>query len=876
VYRARKLGRTLAGAALLVAVAALALTIGQRPTEGREIPEDLGGPDRYLAHLSTDKPIYRAGETVYLRTVLLHADTRKPQAQADWARMQIKSPTGSTVKRGSFPLADSAGGAAWEIPEGQAGGEYTVVVDFPGTGHASAERKFDIRAYRAPRLRWDLEFLKKGYGAGETVSAALSVTRAEGGVPAGARVTAVARVDGAEVHRGELTLDAGGRLACSFALPGEIREGVGTLALVIRDGGVVETAAKTIPILLRRIPMAVYPEGGDLVAGLPSRIYLEAVTPWGDPADLEAEIVTEDGRAIAGIRTEHEGRGRTTFIPEAETKYFVRVEKPAGITALHPLPEVREGGVSLRARERTYGPGAPVEVELAATDAGRYRVALAKREKEIASVETELEAGEPETVRLATPEGVSGVLRVTAFRPDGAPAAERLVFARPSGRLTVEVTAKPERAVPGDQVELTVRTVLPNGEPVPAVVGLTVTDDSVLQMIEKRKQAPRLPAMALLEAEVDHLEDAAIYLSDDPGAETAVDLLLGTQGWRRFAFRNPAEFLERHGDKARRVLALKQPVLPPPPSAAVPKGAGLPEGAPEERGAPPDAAVDAPDAAAGDEPPPAEKPARPRRMKRRMDELAEEEDADARLEPMKPRSIAVREYAHALLPGREPGDRQDFTETLYWNAALRTDKTGTAKVTFHLSDSVTSFRAMVDAFTDGGTLGEADLLIESRQPFYLEPKLPLEVTAGDEILLPVAVVNSTSAELDCRLSISAGEGLTVPPRYEGRKSLGGDVRGRLLVPVKVGTTRGKVKLALTGEAGPHSDRVTREVAVVPFGFPIHDSAGGMLDSTKPARLSITVPEDVHMSTVTTSVKVYPTPAANLTEALRALIRAPYG
>src|SRR6516162_2311991 len=33
----------------------------------------LGGPDRYLTHLTTDKPLYRPGERVYFRAVMLHA-----------------------------------------------------------------------------------------------------------------------------------------------------------------------------------------------------------------------------------------------------------------------------------------------------------------------------------------------------------------------------------------------------------------------------------------------------------------------------------------------------------------------------------------------------------------------------------------------------------------------------------------------------------------------------------------------------------------------------------------------------------------------------------------------------------------------------------
>ena len=87
-------------------------------------------------------------------------------------------------------------------------------------------------------------------------------------------------------------------------------------------------------------------------------------------------------------------------------------------------------------------------------------------------------------------------------------------------------------------------------------LGVTVTDDSVLEMIDKREQSPRLPVMVLLESEVRELADAHVYL--DPQNEKsplAVDLLLGTQGWRRFALVNWQKFVEQHKDQARRALA---------------------------------------------------------------------------------------------------------------------------------------------------------------------------------------------------------------------------------------------------------------------------------------------------------------------------------
>src|SRR2546427_3075490 len=39
---------------------------------------EAGGVERYLIHVSTDKPIYRSGERLYVRGVLLRADGHTP------------------------------------------------------------------------------------------------------------------------------------------------------------------------------------------------------------------------------------------------------------------------------------------------------------------------------------------------------------------------------------------------------------------------------------------------------------------------------------------------------------------------------------------------------------------------------------------------------------------------------------------------------------------------------------------------------------------------------------------------------------------------------------------------------------------------------
>src|SRR5262245_2837266 len=115
---------------------------GAPPTAG-----DSGGAERYLTHVTTDKPIYRTGEKLYVRAVVLRANGHSPMTNPGTATFEIKGPKGDTVASGVSEILDSTVGFSWDIPAGQAGGEYTVRIFHP-LG-APAERKFDIRAYRA-------------------------------------------------------------------------------------------------------------------------------------------------------------------------------------------------------------------------------------------------------------------------------------------------------------------------------------------------------------------------------------------------------------------------------------------------------------------------------------------------------------------------------------------------------------------------------------------------------------------------------------------------------------------------------------------------------------------------------------------------------
>ncbi len=867
---------------------------------------DLGGSERYLVYASTDKPIYREDETLYLRAVVLNAADNTPATEGDVViALKIRGPKGDIVFHSHGRGTESTVGLAWTIPHGISGGQYTALVRSPSLGTPETERSFEIRAYRTVRLKTQIEFVREGYGPGDRVAASVSVERAEGGIPLGAKVTAVARVDGDEVFRESgCEISEDGMCSAEFLLPNVIKVGDGILSFIIEDGGVVETASKSIPILLQTLEISFYPEGGDLVAGLPGRVYLQANRPNGKPADIAGRIVElhegePTGSAAAALKTQHEGRGSFRFTPKAGVSYALVVDAPAGITTHFPLPSVKTRGAVLQSLESVYPYGVAISLSVASTlDSQAAIVTLHKRE--VAVDASPIAAGQTVAVELDAKD-VEGVLIVTVWDAAGNPLAERLVYREARFAVNVEIRAGEGPFVPGSPIALELLTTDQHGNPVEAVVGLTVTDDAVLEMIETREQAPRLPVMVYLENEVRDLADAQFYLQrhaddGDSNAKQALDLLLGTQGWRRFILVRYEAIKAGFLEPGKRALAERLPLrLRPVPLFNAAAGLRIQnlvvddaEAVGREEGIPPEALALA-DPALGF-------PRANAQKRVQLPDAPDAADAPVRLEEKRAGDVdrlralgyiceadfigdrggwvSVREYAHQVRPNRKPNDRVDFSETLYWHAGIRTSaRDGKARVEFGLADSVTSFRVLGDAFGRNGALGAGDLIIHSVEPFYIEPKMPLEVTVGDVIDLPVAMINATQDALAGVSLLVRGEGLrigTVEP-----VSLAAGERGRRLVRIHADRA-GVFSVTLSAAAGPYSDTVTRQLTVKPRGFPRSLDYGGLLGPKQAFGTELTIPAALEAGSLTAVAKVYPSPLANMEEALNALLRQPNG
>eukprot|EP01105_Mastigella_eilhardi_P006189 TRINITY_DN1779_c0_g1_i1.p1 TRINITY_DN1779_c0_g1~~TRINITY_DN1779_c0_g1_i1.p1 ORF type:complete len:1158 (-),score=248.27 TRINITY_DN1779_c0_g1_i1:108-3185(-) len=842
------------------------------------MPEQL----RYSSHVATDKQFYKPGDMLYFRAALLHAFTLAPLPATDGisARAEFVGPSGDTVHAVTCGVQDAVAAGSWHLPEGVVGGDYQLRLSYTGGFRGlpkATPRNFTVLAFRNPRLNVAVDFLYQGYGPGDAVAFTVAVTRADATVPEGAELTAEAVVDGTQVWSATTSLPQSGTTKFSFSLPTEIASPDASVRVVVDDKGTIESKGKALPLVLRRLDVALYPEGGDLAPGLPNRVYFEARTLSGLPVEIVADLVDAASLkpVVLNILGKHEGRGSFVFTPADGAAYELIIKKPAGIERAVRLPEAPGSAPKavLTTNEQVFGNGDPVVAQVYALKAlagQTVRVVLRKREVVLEEKTITIGKSNPHTVSFSGRNATKadGVLVLTLYDATGKPVAERLAFRRPdSGALTVRIAVElPSGAAPGAEAQVRVRCEDAVGKPAQAVVGVVVTDAAVRRMAEPRKMLPRIEPMVYLEDEVDVLEDAEIYLSDDPRAALALDLLLGTQGWRRFAYEQWNDFLAKYKDKAL-TLGVYAPAQQWEAGGVMHKNLIFAMA--------PMRLEDAPVAAMALERAPMLGIAAPAPM---QGIVAPDFPRRGKLIPP-PVDRCVREYAHARKPQATHGEREDFTETLFWAAALKTDADGVASSTFALSDLVTTFDVFADAFLDraSGAVASASATFVSTQPFYIEPKLPLYVTEGDTVITPVAVVNDggeavkvhTTATVDLlklRLEGEAAEYLSLPAGSRGRQLISA-------VVTDANSSVTQMSFTSTTTSGL-SDKVTLPITIAPKGFPVSVTAGGMLDTKAPVKVPIEMPQSYSALSVTTSL--YPTPTASLMKALAALIREPYG
>ncbi|GAC1302308.1 MAG: TonB-dependent receptor plug domain-containing protein [Mucilaginibacter sp.] len=281
-----------------------------------------------------------------------------------------------------------------------------------------------------------------------------------------------------------------------------------------------------------------FPEGGQLLVGLRTKIAFKTVKPNGLGIDLKGTVTDNEHNIVAEFTSSHLGMGVFVLTPVDGKTYTAKVTFADGSTAVAALPKIQMGGIVLGLDNRD-----PDMLRLKLqTDPSFFKAyegktfyILGKSGGVICyGAQTQLH---DMVYSAAIPKSKfpTGIAQVTLFSDEGEPLSERIAFIQHNDMLNLALASDKPTYTTRQKVRLDL-TAKNNGLPVEGNFSIAVIDDSKVPFDENEETT--ILTNLLLTSDIKGYIEKPNYYFNHPNDTTAanLDILLLTQGYRRFSY----------------------------------------------------------------------------------------------------------------------------------------------------------------------------------------------------------------------------------------------------------------------------------------------------------------------------------------------------
>jgi TonB-dependent SusC/RagA subfamily outer membrane receptor len=296
-----------------------------------------------------------------------------------------------------------------------------------------------------------------------------------------------------------------------------------------------------------------FPEGGNSVVGLDSRIGFKALNILGKGVDIQGFVLDNTKDTVVAFQSEHLGMGVFNYTPEPQKTYTAYVKENDGKYRPFALPYAHEQGFSMAVDNISNKEKVKVFISNNSpkpADKSSEIVVVAHQRGQLCFMAKGNETQKSFAVTIPKnkiPD--DGILQITLMNAKGEPLCERLVFINQNRQINLKITPDKANYKIREKVTVNLEATNADGKPVEGNFSVAVTDAS--QVIADPHQENLLTYL-LLSSDVSNLsgtdyysalrgniEQPAYYFDKEiANANRHLDVLMMTQGWRRFVWRD--------------------------------------------------------------------------------------------------------------------------------------------------------------------------------------------------------------------------------------------------------------------------------------------------------------------------------------------------
>jgi hypothetical protein len=278
----------------------------------------------------------------------------------------------------------------------------------------------------------------------------------------------------------------------------------------------------------QKIQFTTFPEGGALVTGIRSKLAFKAVNSSGQPVDVEGTLF-ENNEPNQKFKSFHAGMGSLEFIPDATKKYHIRLTQPL-VDSTFLLSEIAGSGMTLKLADRDKDT-LTFKISQSPESGERDFYVRAQCRGVVYALATGKVTNE---IRIKIPLSLfpQGIAEVTLFNGELVPLAERLVYINQERKIYLTAELSKDVVPTRGKVSLKITAKDELGYPVSANLGVSVFD----KLYQNTSDSSNILSHVYLASQLKgRIYNPSYYFnSKSKGREEALDLLMLTQGWRKY------------------------------------------------------------------------------------------------------------------------------------------------------------------------------------------------------------------------------------------------------------------------------------------------------------------------------------------------------
>ncbi|WP_374165759.1 TonB-dependent receptor [Arcticibacter sp. MXS-1] len=494
-------------------------------------------------HIHTDRPYYTVGDTIWFKAYIVHAEQNALSNLSKILYVDLINEKDSLKKSLRLPVVAGLAWGDFVLPDSLAEGNYRLRSYTNWMRNFGEEYYFDkvikVGSAYTTRVIGNASYVFNKIGEKENVGAVITYTDVKGEPMGGKEVSYTVQMEARNIAKGKGVTDAQGRLTINFtnSQPFILKSGRVNTTLKLDEK---TSVTKSFPLKATssETDIQLFPEGGQLVTGLRSKVGFKAVRADGLSQGVSGEVRDQDNTVVAEFKSEHAGMGFFALTPQEGKTYTATITFTDGSQRRIAVPLAQPSGYVLSVGNNDPG-NLSVRVLASADLVGKGEVTL------VAQSNSQIKYVAKNDMTTASLSAVipkkrfdTGILQLTLFSPAYQPVAERLVFISRPSSFNLSATTDKATYRTREKVKLAINVADTAGKPVIGNLSLSVINESKVPFDDVNETT--ILSNLLLSSDLKGYIEKPNYYFTEPDEEKLrhLDNLMLTQGWRRFTWKS--------------------------------------------------------------------------------------------------------------------------------------------------------------------------------------------------------------------------------------------------------------------------------------------------------------------------------------------------